>query len=142
MKRILLLSLTALAACACGPAVRAPAASSPQDEQINIGYGSIDKQALGYAVDKISIDEQVMSSYTSIAEYLQGRVPGVRVTENGGIQIRGNQTLNGTPSEALIVVDGAIINKAMLKDGSTIQIGTFRMVFHTNRRPVRIDAEV
>ena len=36
-------------------------------------------------------------------------------------------------------VDGAIINRAMLKDGSTIQIGTFRMVFHTNRRPQRIE---
>jgi pSer/pThr/pTyr-binding forkhead associated (FHA) protein len=36
-------------------------------------------------------------------------------------------SLNGT------WVDGAIVNKAALKDGSTIQIGTFRMVFHTNR---------
>ena len=42
-------------------------------------------------------------------------------------------SLNGT------WVDGAIVNKAMLKDGSTIQIGTFRMVFHTNRRPQRIE---
>ena len=30
-------------------------------------------------------------------------------------------------------VDGAIINKATLQDGSTIQIGTFRMVFHTSK---------
>ena len=37
-------------------------------------------------------------------------------------------SLNGT------WVDGAIVSKAVLKDGSTIQIGTFRMVFHTNRR--------
>lgn len=42
-------------------------------------------------------------------------------------------SLNGT------WVDGAIINKALLKDGSTIQIGTFRMVFHTNSRPARIE---
>ena len=35
-------------------------------------------------------------------------------------------SLNGT------WVDGAIINKATLQDGSTIQIGTFRMVFHTS----------
>lgn len=42
-------------------------------------------------------------------------------------------SLNGT------WVDGAIVNKAMLKDGSTIQIGTFRMVFHTNQRPMRIE---
>lgn len=33
-------------------------------------------------------------------------------------------SLNGT------WVDGAIVNKALLQDGSTVQIGTFRMVFH------------
>ena len=42
-------------------------------------------------------------------------------------------SLNGT------WVDGAIVNRAMLKDGSTIQIGTFRMVFHTNRKSSRIE---
>ncbi len=43
-------------------------------------------------------------------------------------------SLNGT------WVDGAIVNKGMLKDGSTIQIGTFRMVFHTNsRRAKRVE---
>jgi pSer/pThr/pTyr-binding forkhead associated (FHA) protein len=41
-------------------------------------------------------------------------------------------SLNGT------WVDGAIINKTTLKDGSTIQIGTFRLVFHTNRRTMRV----
>ncbi len=44
-------------------------------------------------------------------------------------------SLNGT------WVDGAIINKAVLRDGSTVQIGTFRMIFHTNRRAARIQAE-
>lgn len=44
-------------------------------------------------------------------------------------------SLNGT------WVDGAIASRATLKDGSTVQIGTFRMVFHTNARPRRIDAE-
>jgi len=43
------------------------------------------------------------------------------------------RSLNGT------WVDGAIVNKAVLKDGSTIQIGTFRMVFHTNRRSMRVE---
>ena len=44
-------------------------------------------------------------------------------------------SLNGT------WVDGAIATRATLKDGSTIQIGTFRMVFHTNARQRRIDTE-
>ena len=42
-------------------------------------------------------------------------------------------SLNGT------WVDGAIASRASLGDGSTIQIGTFRMVFHTNARSRRID---
>lgn len=40
-------------------------------------------------------------------------------------------SLNGT------WVDGAIVSRANLNDGSTIQIGTFRMVYHANR-PKRI----
>lgn len=37
-------------------------------------------------------------------------------------------SLNGT------WVDGAIVNNANLVDGSTIQIGTFRMVFHSKAK--------
>jgi len=46
----------------------------------------------------------------------------------GRASITDLSSLNGT------WVDGAIVSEAGLKDGSTIQIGTFRMVFHTNRR--------
>ena len=135
MKRILLFSLAAGMAFACGPAAKTPA-DAPRDEQISIGYGTIDKNALGYAVDKVNVDDQVIRSYSSIAEYLQGRVPGVRVTENGGIQIRGNNNLNGQPSEALIVVDGIICDNInnlnpvnihsveVLKDGSSSIYGS------------------
>jgi pSer/pThr/pTyr-binding forkhead associated (FHA) protein len=41
-------------------------------------------------------------------------------------------SLNGT------WVDGAIVNRAVLEDGSTIQVGTFRMVFHTQQPAGRI----
>lgn len=41
-------------------------------------------------------------------------------------------SLNGT------WVDGAIVNNATLQDGSTIQIGTFRMVYHTVHNTTRI----
>ena len=44
----------------------------------------------------------------------------------GDCSIEDLGSLNGT------WVDGAIVNSAALHDGSTIQIGTFRMVFHTN----------
>ena len=45
---------------------------------------------------------------------------------NGVVTIEDLGSLNGT------WVDGAIVNNAQLVDGSTIQIGTFRMIFHTN----------
>ena len=54
--------------------------------------------------------------------------------QSGFATIEDLGSLNGT------WVDGAIVNRAMLKDGSTIQIGTFRMVFHTNsRRAKRVE---
>lgn len=59
---------------------------------------------------------------------LQAISSGVATIEDLG-------SLNGT------WVDGAIAQRATLKDGSTIQIGTFRMVFHTTARPRRIDTE-
>lgn len=52
-------------------------------------------------------------------------VPGANSIEDLG-------SLNGT------WVDGAIINRAMLEDGSTIQVGTFRMIFHTTQNTSRI----
>ena len=54
---------------------------------------------------------------------------------SGYATIKDLGSLNGT------WVDGAIVSEATLKDGSTIQIGTFRMVFHTNARKARIATE-
>lgn len=46
-----------------------------------------------------------------------------------GASIEDLGSLNGT------WVDGAIVNNANLSDGSTIQIGTFRMVYHSVSTP-------
>ncbi len=56
--------------------------------------------------------------------------------QSGFATVKDLGSLNGT------WVDGAIVNEATLKDGSTIQIGTFRMVFHTNTRKARIATEM
>ena len=55
---------------------------------------------------------------------------------SGFASIKDLGSLNGT------WVDGAIVNEANLKDGPTIQIGTFRMVFHTNARKSRIATDI
>ncbi len=51
----------------------------------------------------------------------------------GYVSIEDLGSLNGT------WVDGAIVSKANLRDGSTVQIGTFRMVFHANTGAGRIN---
>ncbi len=55
----------------------------------------------------------------------------LELTEKGA-QLEDLGSLNGT------WVDGAIMNRATLEDGSTIQIGTFRMVYHTTQSTSRI----
>lgn len=56
--------------------------------------------------------------------------------ERGIASIEDLGSLNGT------WVNGTIITSAPLVDGSTIQIGTFRMIFHTQQRAQRIETEV
>lgn len=53
---------------------------------------------------------------------------------SGTVTVEDLGSLNGT------WVDGAIVSKASLRDGSTVQIGVFRLVFHTTGRPKRSDA--
>ena len=53
-----------------------------------------------------------------------------------GFSIKDENSFNG------VWINNENITHAMLKDGSTVQIGTFRMVFHTNRRPMRIETGV
>lgn len=104
MKRaVIFLNLLALA-CACGPGTQMPVAS-PMDEEVNVGYGTMARKDLGFAVDKVKIDENVIASYSNITEYLRGRVPGVEINGNGKIQIRGKNSIN-SPTDALVVVDG------------------------------------
>ena len=104
MNRILPLILTLAALCACGPGTQTPVAS-PMDEEVNVGYGTMARKDLGYAVDKVKVDENVIASYSSITDYLQGRVPGVEIDASGRIQIRGKNSIN-SPTEPLVLVDG------------------------------------
>lgn len=54
----------------------------------------------------------------------------------GVVTVEDLRSLNGT------WVDGAIVNKAILHEGSTLQIGTFRMIFHSQRPKSRIEVGV
>ena len=128
MKKYFISLVSLVTICACGPANQTRVASR-MDEEVNVGYGTMSRQGVGYAIDKVQVDNTVISSYTNIAEYLRGRVAGLEVNPNGTIQIRGKNSLN-SPTEALVLVDNIpctdintinpmdIQSVEVLKDGS------------------------
>ena len=110
--RWLILIPAVLMLAACGSAKKMPSDGgvknpNPQDEEVQIGYGEAVHKEVGSAVNNVKVDEVTVRSYTSIAEYLRSRVPGIEVNPNGTIKIRGQQAVLA-PSEALVVVDGVI----------------------------------
>lgn len=133
MKKHFILLVSLVAICACGTANQ-PRVTSRMDEEVNVGYGTMSRQNIGYSIDKVQVDERVISSYTNIAEYLRGRVAGLEVNPNGTIQIRGYNSIN-SPTEALVLVDNIpcsdintinpmdIQSVEVLKDGSTAIYG-------------------
>ncbi|VVV00465.1 TonB-dependent receptor SusC [Mesonia oceanica] len=82
------------------------------NEIVLIGYGTSEKKDLTSAVATVKNIENIQSRPVSnFSEFLQGNLPGVTVTQDGGdpssspkITIRGLGTLNG--QEPLRVVDG------------------------------------
>ena len=77
---------------------------SPGKEEINVGYGTMEKKNLTTPVSKIDGANGRYASYNSIYDMLQGTVPGVLVNK-GSIFIRGITSLN-LSNEPLLVVDG------------------------------------
>lgn len=123
MRKLLPLILGLAAVCACGPAGKVPA-DSRAEEEVNIGYGTMSRKELGYSVDKVNVKEDVVSSYTNIAEYLRSRVAGLEINSNGTIQIRGKNAIIG-PTEALILVDNmpcSNINDINPRDVKSVEV--------------------
>jgi len=110
MKKILILfSLIALV-CACGPTQQMPRHSS--NDRVNYGYGTEERSTSTYNVANVKVDQNEISGYSSIADYLRGRVAGVEVSgsdDNPTIRIRGVRSINGS-NEPLIFVDNVEVN--------------------------------
>lgn len=90
-----------------------PVKPSREDDDINLGYGTVKASRNTYAVSQVKVSERDAMMYTSMTEYLKGRVAGLDVTGDGKIIIRGISSING-PNEALIVVDGTIVSDVNL----------------------------
>lgn len=99
------------------------------DEQVIIGYGSVNKRDLTGSVSSIKSDEISKSKVTSFQEAIQGKMAGVQISSNSGepgsgmnISIRGANTIYGSTSP-LFVIDGVPYD-ANANEVGTSSIGT------------------
>ena len=79
---------------------------------VEIGYGETTQDKLTYAVSSLELNEAEKSSYSTIYDYLEGRVPGVQVIKTGTasatVIIRGVNFSNSS-TEPLFIVDGVTV---------------------------------
>ena len=125
MKKIIfLLSMTALLA-GCGASNGVPR----DEDRVDVGYGTQSKSDLTTAVSNLKVKKTDSQTYSSMYDYLRGRVPGVMVTSDNRIIIRGIGT-NSNNTDPLILVDGvqmtdlSNINPADVKSVDVIKDGS------------------
>ena len=100
-KTVILMLASLLLAAACGTTKKASFDSS------------LERDALSQAVESASrstlrMNERDAKTYTTMQDYLRGKVPGVRVNSDGSINIRGVNSVNAQ-AQPLILLDGAEI---------------------------------
>jgi TonB-dependent SusC/RagA subfamily outer membrane receptor len=96
-----------------------------EDEQdINVGYGTVKKGNLTTPVGKIDGTNAKYSSYTNIYDMIKGEVPGVEVVDKK-IKIRGSISFN-LSFEPLIIVDGMEVSN--LDDISPHQVKSIEVL--------------
>ena len=101
MKRILYLTLSVVLLAGCGSSSRVPG----DDNKIDVGYGTQDPDHVTTAVSNVKVKKHEAQTFSSMYDYLRGRVPGVMVTSDNRIIIRGIGT-NSDATDPLILVDG------------------------------------
>ena len=100
MKKILCLVtlIGCLAGCGTSKYVR-------ENDAIDVGYGVQDRDHVTTSVSNVKVRKHEAQTYSSMYDYLRGRVPGVQVTSDNRIIIRGIGT-NSDNFDPLILVDG------------------------------------
>ena len=77
-------------------------------DSVNLGYGYTRKRELNTSVSRMKPKNGNVEAYSNIADYIQGRVPGVMVRKEGDSYryiIRGVGT-NSDATDPLLMVDG------------------------------------
>ena len=129
MKQFAFLLMAALLAAGCGAS-----RYTPEEDSVNIGYGSQRGRDVTTAVSNVKVRKNDAQTYSNIYDYLRGRVPGVTVTSDNRIIIRGIGT-NSDATDPLILVDGVQVTDLsginptdvqsvdVIKDGSSAIYG-------------------
>lgn len=86
-----------------------PRPSRPKPDTVDVGYGAQAQRDVTGSVTKVNIEDAKHTTATSMADLLDGRVPGLEVTRLSGgrlsVRIRGDRSINSS-GEPLFVVDG------------------------------------
>jgi len=130
MKRTLLLTLSAVILAGCGTSGQVVT----NEEAVDIGYGTQSRDKVTTSVSTVKVNKNEVQTYSTIYDYLRGRVPGVMVTTDNRIIIRGVGT-NSDNTDPLILVNGVQVTDIssirpadvqsvnVIKDGSSAIYG-------------------
>jgi TonB-linked SusC/RagA family outer membrane protein len=108
-----------------------------------------ERKALGYSVTELNADELMKNKNTNIVNSLDGKVPGVNITQFSGsagagasITIRGgNSTSDSRPNSPLFVIDGVIYDNSTTVVGNTGTDGLSRSNTTYSNRIMDINPE-
>ena len=81
-----------------------------EGENISIGYDELEEKYVAFKVERIKADGQIDSvQFRTIYDLIRNRLPGVRVTTDNKIIIRGVNSLISS-QDPLFVVDGSVVS--------------------------------
>ena len=125
MKKMLTLCFVTALLAGCGTSSRV----TSHGETVDVGYGTQDKDHVTTSVSNLKVKKTDAQTYSNMYDYLRGRVPGVMVSSDNRIIIRGIGT-NSDATDPLILVDGvettdlSSINPADVKSVDVIKDGS------------------
>ena len=79
------------------------------EELVNTGFGFVKRREYCNATSGITGEMLVRTGRTNVLEAMQGLVPGVQISPNGKVVIRGEATINGSP-DPLFLVDNVEVD--------------------------------